>query len=112
MKVVTKRLTTTNAAKTSAQPTSSGVGSGNLHAEADKEKGDEEIAQARDFGRDIEGVGEGRERHARDERAHFAREMQPFAELADQKAPGERADLHELRRARHAAENEAAGHSG
>ena len=83
MKVVTNRLTTTNAAKTSAQPTSETVGIGNLHAEADEEERDEEIAQAGDLGGDIERVGKGRERDAGDERAHFAREVQALAEFPD-----------------------------
>ncbi len=73
-----------------------------LHPEADEEEGDEEVAQAGDFGGDIERVGEGGERDAGDEGAHLAREMQPFAQFADEKAPGERADLHQLRRARDA----------
>ena len=77
----------------------------NLHPEADEKQSHEKIAQARHLRRDIERVGEGGERDARDERAHFAREMEPFAQFADEKTPGQRADLDQFGRARDAPEN-------
>ena len=66
------------------------------HAEADEEERDEEVAQARHLGRDVERVREGRERHAGDERAHLARQVQLLGEFAAEEAPGERADEHQF----------------
>ena len=72
----------------------------NGHAERDEEQRDEEIPQRRHLGGDIERVGKGRERHAGHQRAHLARQMQPFGDLADQETPRQRAEQHQFRTAR------------
>ena len=69
------------------------------HAERDEEQRDEEIAQRRHLGGDVERIGEGRERNAGDQRAHLARQMQFFGDLADQETPGQRAEQDQLRAA-------------
>ena len=76
------------------------AGNGYGHAERDKEQRDEEIAQRRHLGGDIERIGEGRQRNARHQRAHFARQLQPFGDLADQETPGQRAQQNQFRPAR------------
>jgi hypothetical protein len=77
----------------------------NGHAERDEEQRDEEVAQRRHLGGDVERVGEGRERDAGDQRAHLARQLEAGPGFADQKAPGERADQNQLRRAGDAVED-------
>ena len=82
------------------------------HAETNEKQRDEKVPKAGHFCSHIERVGKSGNRNACDERSHFAGELHSRGKLTDKKAPRQRADEHQFRKPRDAAEKRRAAESG
>ena len=71
-----------------------------MHPDRHEKQGHEKITQTDHLRGHIERIREGRERHPCHERTHLTGEMQQLSEFANEKTPGDRADLHQFRHAR------------